>query len=223
MAKSDIRIDQAYAVVDRVAQELGLLVSDTSFGKKIKGPNNKQRLYVQKGLYLGRIDTTLELTPDDPAYVQLQNPNGSIHCHVRPTLEQLERCLRMLADPSISTQTVNRVRPGAVSKAPTAHRPKPVAAPIPEEALKEISVDPARAALADRIAAIARSARAARIRMVLENSEKYGNLTEAEAEALVDGRFGQGVQASDVADAVRNSVITEANDVLEEAGIEVSL
>ena len=221
MAKSDIRIEQAHAVIERVAQELGLLVGDTSFGKKIQGPSNKHRIYVQKGQCLGRIDTTLPLEQDDPAYVQLNAPNGSIRCHVRPDLEQLERCLRMLAESSLETQVPNKPRPFAASKAPGARRPKAMATPVPAEALKEVAVDRDRAGLEGRIAAIKAASRSARIRMVLENPEKYGVLSESEAEALVDGRFGANVEIADVAEAARNASLAETNDILEEAGIEV--
>lgn len=186
--KSDIAMTQAIEVLDRVAQEIGLLVSDTSFGKKVQGPSTRHRLYVQRGLRLGRIDTTVPLAQDDPAYVQLSTPIGSIACHVRPDLVQLERVLRMLGDPAIGVQIPNRPRPFAATKAPGPRRPKAVAEPVPAEALESIPIDPARQGLEERIAVIRDRARAARVRMVLENPEKYGVLSEAEAEELVDGR-----------------------------------
>lgn len=223
MAKSNIEMSQALAVIDRVAQELGLVVSDTSFGKKIQGPSNKHRLYVQKGRFLGRIDTTVDLGPEDPAYVQLTAPNGSVKCHVRPDLGELERCLRMLGDGALATQVSNKPRPFAATKAPPVRRPKAVATPVPAEALKEVTIDPAKKLLADRVALIHARARAARVRMIMENPEKYGELTEAQAEALVDGR---GTQASDdaldVVEAARNSVAAAATEVIDEAGLEVA-
>jgi len=219
MAKSEIRIEQAHAVIEKVAQEIGLLVSDTSFGKKVQGSGNKHRMYVQKGLFLGRIDFTIALEPDDPAYVQLGAPNGSVRCHVRPDLEQLERCLRMLGDSTIATQVPNKPRPFAATKAPPTRKPKATAMPVPAEAIQEIEVDPERANLEDRIAAIKTSARRARIQMILENPEKYGNLTEEEAAALVDGR-GRDL-ADDLIEAARNAAITETAAALTEAGIEV--
>lgn len=223
MAKSNIEMSQALAVIDRVSQELGLLVSDTSFGKKVEGPTNRHRMYVQKGQRLGRIDITVDLGPDDPAYVQLTAPNGSVRCHVKPDLEQLERCLRMLGDGAITTQVPNKPRPFAATKAPLVRQPKAVAPPVPAEALKEVAIDPARKLLADRVALIHARARAARVRMIMESPEKYGKLTEAEAEALVDGR---GTQASDdvelVIEASRNSLAAETAEVLDEAGIEAA-
>lgn len=214
MAKSTIRIEEAHAVINRVAEELGLLVADAGFGKKIQGPANKHRLYVQKGQFLGRIDFTVPLEPNDPAYIQLAAPNGSVRCHVTPDLEQLERCLRMLGDDSLGTQVPNKPRPFAPTKS-SGRRPKAVEMAIPAEALAELPVDPARAKLEDRIRVIHEQARAARIRMVLENPEKYGDLSGSEAEALVDGKF----EGSDP-DAVSTA---ETDAIIRETGIEVSL
>jgi hypothetical protein len=223
MAKSEVSSEEANAVIDRVAQELGLLVAETSFGRKVQGPTNRHRMYVQRGTMLGRIDFTVPLEADDPAYVQLKSPNGSIRCHVRPDLEQLERCLRMLGDGSLAVQVPTKSKPFAATKAPVGRQPRPTALPVPamEDPSPEATVDPARARLEDRIAAIKAQARTARIRMVLENTDRYGSLTEAQAEALVDGRTEDGVEPADVVDAMRNSALTETAEVLEEAGIEV--
>jgi hypothetical protein len=219
MAKSTIEIDKAFALIDRVAQELGLLVDDSkSFGRKVEGPSNKHRMYVQKGRFLGRIDTTLPLDPADPAYVQMGSPNGSIRCHVKPDMEQLERCLRMLADTGLNTQVPNKPRPFAATKASQSRRPKAVAAPVPPEVIRDVPVDPARKLLEDRVALIRASARAARIRMVMENPEKYGVLTEEEATALVDGR-GK-VDTVELIEATRNAAVAEASEAMSEAGIE---
>lgn len=221
MAKSDIKMESALAVMDRVAQELGLIVGDTSFGKKVQGPTNKHRIYIQKGQYLGRVDTTLPLEPDDPAYVQLSAPNGSVKCHVLPDLEQLERCLRMLGDGGLGVQVPNKARPFTAPKAPASRTPKAIAVPVPAEALVEAPVDRARMELQERIDIIRQRARAARIRMVLDNPQRYGELTEAEAEALVDGKLGQGVTVDDVAEAARNARLAESQELLEESGLDV--
>lgn len=223
MAKSDIRIEQAHTLIERLAQELGLLVSDTSFGKKVQGPGNRHRMYVQKGVFLGRIDTTVPIPNDDPAYVGLTSHIGNIHCHVTPNLEQLERVLRMLADSSLEKQVVSRPRPFAPTKAPRSRQPKPVVEPVPAAELEEPITgerDPREVMLAERVAAIRQQARAARIRMVLENPEKYGRLSEEEAAALVDGR-GR-VETDDLVEAARNTVSAETREVLEETGIEVA-
>jgi len=216
MAKSTIEMTDALALIDRLAGPLGLVCDNTkTFGPKVSGPSG-HKIHVQKGRFLGRIDTTLPLQPDDPDYVQLSAPNGSIRCHVRPDLSALERCLRMLADPGTETHAPARP-PGPYSrpKPPPARRPRAITEPV---VLKEPEVDPERRLLEDRVAAIRAQARAARIAKVLENPDKYGTLTEDQAAALVDGR-GR-VEAEDLVEATRNSALSETALALDEAGIE---
>lgn len=208
MAKSDVTQEQARAVIDRVAQELGLLVAETSGFIKVQGPTNKHRVYVQRSRTLNRIDTTLPLPTDDPAYKGLAAPNGSISCHVQPDLEQLERALRMLADSSVGTQVPNKPRPFAAVKAPAARRPKPVAEPMLETALEPV---PEGGSLKDRLRAIRDSARAAKVRRYVENG-----MSEDEAEAVVAGK----VTAADVGETIRNATEAELSQVAVESGIE---
>lgn len=214
MAKTDITIEQAQAVIDRVAQELGLLVAPTAGFIKIQGPTNKQRIYVQKARHLGRIDCTIDLPTDDPAYKQLSAPNGSVRCHVVPDLEQLERVLRMLGDSNLPTQVPNKPRPFAATKQPP-RKPKAVAAPVPEEALDPV---PEGDPLKDRIAVIRSRAREARINMILENADKYGEMSHDEAAALVDGK----VDLRELEEQRRNQGNAELVETLAETGIEVS-
>lgn len=179
MAKSDVTQEQARAVIDRVAQELGLLVADTSGFIKVQGPSNKHRIYVQKSRTLNRIDTTLVLPTDDPAYKALSAPNGSISSHVTPDLEQLERVLRMLGDSSLTTQVANKPRPFAATKAPAARKPKPTDEPVSEVKLEPV---PEGGSLKDRLEAIRDGARQARIRRYMENHD----LSQDEAELVAD-------------------------------------
>jgi hypothetical protein len=179
MAKSDVTQEQARAVIDRVSQELGLLVADTTGFIKVQGPTNKHRIYVQKSRTLNRIDTTVVLPTDDPAYRALQAPNGSIISHVTPDLEQLERVLRMLGDASLGTQTPNKPRPFAATKAPAARKPKPTVEPVSEVKLEPV---PEGGSLKDRLAAIRESARNARVRRYMENND----LSQDEAEQVAD-------------------------------------
>jgi hypothetical protein len=216
MAKSDVTLEQVTALIDRVSSELGLLQNPTSGFLKVEGPTNKHRIYVQKSRTLSRIDTTLPLAADDPAYKALSNPNGSISCHVQPTLEQLERCLRMLGDASLAKQVPNKPRPFAVNKPPAARKPKAVAAAVPMDATKpEQLVD--GESLKGRLESIRDRARLARINKILENPEKYGTMSFDEAAAIVDGK----VDASAHAEAQANQVASELTDVVAEAGIEV--
>ena len=184
MAKSDITLEQARAVIDRVSQELGLLNKDTSGFIKVEGPTNKHRVYVQMSRMLNRIDFTVDLPTDDPMYKQMANPNGSIRCHVVPTLENLERALRMLGDASLAVQVPNKPRPFAPTKTPV-RRPKPVSMPVPEAALIPV-IDGERLALAARLERIKERVRAAKIARILENPDEFGQVTAEEAAAMVD-------------------------------------
>ena len=209
MSKSDVTQEQARALIDRVSQEIGLLVADTSGFIKVQGPANKHRLYVQKSRTLNRIETTVPLATDDPAYVQLPAPNGSVACKVLPTLEHLERVLRMLGDASLSTQVPNKPRPFAATKAPPARKPKPVALPVPEAELTPV---PEGGSLKDRLAFIHERARKAKVRRYMENN----GLSEADAEAVVDGK----VSLEDLTASQEATQSAEALEVMAEAGIE---
>lgn len=218
MAKNDITAEAARVVIDRVAQELGLLVAETSGFLKVQGPTNKQRIYVQRSKFLGRIDTTLPTTLEDGTPIQgtkpLSNPNGSVTCHLDGTLENLEFHLRRLGDGTIGVQVPNKPRPFAATKQP-ARKPKPTAegvdvmmAPEPTDEFKLDGLT-----LKQRLKAIATQARSARIRRYLENDDS-GKLTEDMAADIVDGKatFEELVGAVDLA----------VNDALAEAGIEVN-
>lgn len=209
MSKSDVTQEQARSVIDRVSQELGLLVADTSGFIKIQGPTNKHRLYVQKARTLNRIDSTIALEADDPAYKQLAAPNGSVACQIVPTLENLERMLRMLGDASLTTQVPNKPRPFAATKAPPARKPKPLELPVPEAELAPV---PEGGSLKDRLAKIKESARKAKVRRYVENH----NLSETDAEAVVEGK----VTLEDLLENRNASRTGEALDLMSEAGIE---
>lgn len=213
MAKSDVTQEQARAVIDRVAQEVGLLVAETSGFVKVQGPTNKHRIYVQRSRTLNRVDTTLPIPADDPCYKGLAAPNGSISCHIQPDLEQLERALRMLADPAFGTQVPNKPRPFAATKAPAARRPKPVEAPLTEADLGPISEGPSAKDLKDRISKIRAASKAARVRRYMENN----GLSEADAESVVAGV----VTLESLIESVDNAASTEARELLAESGIEV--
>lgn len=213
MTKTDITLEQAQLVIDKVKDELGLLVAHTGNFIKVQGPSNRHRIYVQKSRSLNRIDFTIELPPDDPAYRQLTSPNGSIRCHIAPDLVQLERCLRMLGDASLGTQVPNKPRPFAATKQP-ARKPKAVATPIPEEAIEPV---PEGGSMKDRIAAIGSQARRAKARMIVDNPEDYGVYTFDEALDFVERK----VDLSELKANFRAQQQTDLSDVLAETGIEV--
>lgn len=220
MSKSDTTLEQARMKIETVAKELGLLHTDTSGFIKVQGPTNKHRLYVQKSKHLGRIDCTIDLPSDDPAFKQ-PFPNGSVKCQVVPTLEQLERALRMLGDPNIGTQVPNKPRPFAATKAPPARKPKAVSPTVPLEALEEVpdsAGGPSKVELQNRLKALKARSRLAKIRRIMENPEQYGHLSEEEAAAIVDGKVAQ----SDMDEAGRNAEAADLRETLAETGIEVA-
>lgn len=214
MSKSDVTLEQAQVVIDRVAQEVGLLVNQTTGFIKIQGPSNKHRVYVQKSRKLNRIDTTLPIPSDSPMYKPLSAPNGAIVCNVQPTLEHLEAALRMLADSTLSVQTSNKPRPFAATKAPTPRKPKPTAEPVEEKKLVPV---PQGGDLKERLAKIRESARRARINRILENPDKYGITDEGEAAELVDSKVS--LDEFEAKRAAQSSV--ELADLQAETGIQI--
>lgn len=216
MAKTDITIEQALIVVERVVNELGLLFSGTGKGfYQIVGPETKHKIYVQKSRSLGRIDTSMDLDADavDSSgakfRMELKNGNGSIKCHIAPTLENLERGLRMLANAEIGTHVMNRPRPFAAP----ARKPRPITEPVPEIALEPV---PEGGSLEERLEVLKARGRLARVNRLIEN-DQTGRLTREEAEAIEDGRISrddidhrQDVAQRDVAEAIAAGVEVES-------------
>lgn len=215
MAKSNITKESARAVIDRVAQELGLLLTPKGQFLKIEGPTNKQRIYVQQSKMLGRIDTTLDVL-GQPGTIQLSTPNGSIRCHIEPTLEYLESFLRMLGDSSVEKQVINKPRPFGATKQPT-RTPRPTATPIrmdeivvehePKEYIAEGGT------LEQRLQAIKDGVRRAKVRALVENK----GISEEEANDILDGKIQEDA-ATDQAVASGKAEVTE---LLKETGVEV--
>lgn len=191
MAKTDITIEQALVTIDKVVNELGLLFSTQGKGfYQVVGPTTKHKVYVQRSTRLNRIDTSMDLAADlvdaagVPLRIELKNPNGSIKCHVAPSLENLERVLRMLADAGVGTHVMNRPRPFAPTKDPV-RKPRPITEPVPEIALVPV---PENGSLEERLATLRHRGRLARVNRLLEN-DTTGTLTREEAEAIEDGRI----------------------------------
>lgn len=219
MAKTEITIEQALVTIDKVVNELGLLFSAQGKGfYQIVGPTTKHKVYVQKSKRLNRIDTSMDLPTDlvdsagVPLRVELKNPNGSVKCHVEPSLENLERVLRMLADADIGTHVMNRPRPFAATKAPV-HKPRPVTEPVPEIALEPV---PEGGSLEERLAVLRARGRLARVNRLLEN-DTTGRLTREEAEAIEDGRISpddlehrRDVSQRDVEEAIASGIEVES-------------
>jgi hypothetical protein len=185
MAKSEVTQEQALNLADRLAQELGLIRKDTSSFFRWYNPANKHNIYIQKSRFLNRIDFTVNLPTDDPMYRQLTAGNGSISCHIVPSLENVERAMRMMVDAGTGALVQNKPRPFAPTKAPPARKPKPVEEPMPEVKLEPV---PQGGSLADRLEAIREQARHGKVQRLLQDPETYGEMTADEAEELVDSK-----------------------------------
>lgn len=214
MAKSDVTVESAMLVVDRLAKELGLLVGSTSACHKVEGPVNKHRIYIFKAKALGRIDFTMSLDATDPAFAEAVGDNGAIRCKIKPDLVQLERCLRMLGDATAVTQVSNKPKPFAATKNAGPRTPKPTAKPtqIEVEEVPEPVGDDGQTLL-QRLGKISDRLRAAKVNRLID---EHG-LTQDEAEAVLDKRL-------DLEDVLATHQAADHSDVMQfthEAGIEV--
>lgn len=217
MAKSNITKEEARAVIDRVAEELKLLVNKASGFLKIEGPTNKHRIYVMESKKLGRIDTTLDLPKDDPAYVALSGPNGAIRCHIAPDLAHLERCLRMLGDASLDKQVSNKPRPFGVQAQPKtpARTPRPTAPVVDVAAvIQKSAVKVDGLTLEERLEYIRKSSQRAKVRLLVEER----GLPEELAERVVKGE----IELDEALQNIAGAEATTVNEVLAESGVEVS-
>lgn len=202
--KSTIPYSEAKALIDKICAELGYHQEPKSNFLKIESPVTKHRTYVQMSKNLSRIDTTLEIKGEEGTY-PLEKHNGSIKCHLDPTLENLERRLRMMADiETVGTQVVNRPRPMQIVRGPAPRVPRPTVAAQPSalqqqynEKLKRLKE---RQALAKR-------------RRFLEEQ----GLSDDEVDRIVHA----GGDPGDVRESQKNAFEMELGDELFEAGIDV--
>lgn len=223
--KTTIPLIEARNLVNKLCAELGLLTRDTSSNIKVHSPLNDHNVYVQMTVTMGRIDTSLEIPVDDPLYIGLETPNGGISCHVTPNLENLEKVLRMLADPETPKKKSNKNRPFAATKKPEVRKLSTVAAPVDvsetadgTSMVDSPSHEPTPAdQLQQRLADIKDRARKARINRFLDNDET-GLMTREQAEAIVDGR----VDADDIIAGLRGQLGVQTASELADTGVEFS-
>ncbi len=125
---TDISAEQAENLVRRLAQEVGYVVQDKAGYWQARGPSG-HRINVQRSKSLGHIDTTLPVLGQEGTLPLKNGPgsNGSIVARIEPTLENLERYLRMLNDPGLDKKVARGPRPFAVRTGPAPRKPVPVA------------------------------------------------------------------------------------------------
>jgi hypothetical protein len=223
--KTTIPLIEARNLINRLVTELGLLTRDTSTFIKVHSAANEHDVYVQMTVNLGRIDTSLPIPVDDPLYIQVKSPNGGIVCHVTPSMENLEKVLRMLADPETPKKKSNKNRPFAATKKPEVRKLSQVAAPVDINASADgTSVDdgpfhePTPAdKLQERLIDIRDRARKARITRFLENDDT-GLMTREQAEAIVDGK----VDADDIIAGLQDRLNVQTASELAGTGVEFS-
>ncbi len=224
--KTTIPLVEARNLINKLCEELGLLQRDTSSFIKIHSPANDHNVYVQMTVNMGRIDTSLPLAVDDPMYIGVDSPNGGIACHVSPSIENLEKVLRMLADPETPKKKSNKNRPFAATKKPDVRKLSTVAAPVDvSQTADGTSVDDGPSApgptpqseLHERLMVIRDRARKARIARYLENDET-GLMTKEQAENIVDGR----VNADDIIAGLHDKLNVQTVSELTETGVEFS-
>jgi hypothetical protein len=190
MKKDAIAIDAAVNLMDRLGAELGLVTNQTSSFRFLMNPKTKHRLYVQKQRYLRRVDSTLPRVRDDgtqlPGTIDLNAPNGSIRFHVEPTLEMLELHIRWLAECGAELDQ-SKTKPFSGGKPPSVRKPQPVDDPLPSvPAVPSGSPEPIDPNdLSARLVSLAIRSKEAKVERVLQNPEKYGQLSKEEAEQLV--------------------------------------
>jgi len=185
-------VEEARTVIDRLAEELGLAHTDNKGWIKIVCPGTGHKVYVQKTKDLRQIHCSLDLEAEEVGHETFRLPpkgqGGAVKCHIVPTLSNLERALRMIADPSVGQREVNRPRPFAPTRQ-AVHRPKPVTQPIPEDALEAVPEVEGQT-LGDRLAELKRRGRLARARKRVE-TDLTGRMTMDLALAIEEGRVNE--------------------------------
>lgn len=202
-----VPLEDARNLINNIAKELNLNVSETSGFIKIQGVN-KHRLYVQVARYIGRIDFTYDLPQDSPGRKPLNNVNGSIKCSVVPTLEYIEMCLRILGDSSIEHHKINKPAPFS------AGRKIKVMDKIPDVVVEETEE---QRQFKSRIQAIKSRAREVKILRVLDNPEVYGEMSWDDAAVIVDN----GVNLHHIEDQFRAKILEDVSSLKIESGIPI--
>ena len=172
----EVLTEDAMKLVNGLAQELGLLVTDTAGFHKLVSSATKHYIYIQKSRKLGVINCSLDVPKDEPGTKPLTKDNGSVRFQIVPELEHLERFLRLLSDPATPPFKAAKNRPFAVTKPPALRQPRPVAAPVPLSAIPAAAPggfeadpeDPRPERLQARIHLIKQQSRAARVRRWME-------------------------------------------------------
>lgn len=215
MSSKRASIEDAVSLVTRVASETDLVVSETKSCIKVVSPGTGHKLYVHRTSSLTKIDSTLELEQEpegrESLRIPLKAPNGAIRCHIVPSLEALEKALRLTADPKSGTRDASQPRPFAAAR-----QPRPVVTPLPEAAVTPVPTVEGQT-LDERLRVLRDRGRRARAQRLVENDET-GTMTHELALRIVSGEISvddlahlPSRDARDVADARACGVEIEAD------------
>lgn len=220
MSRSNVPYEDAKSLIDRVCAEVGNRTVQLAQFLKIENPTTKQRIVVKYGKTLGQIDTTLPVS-GQPGTYGLSKPNGSITCHIEPSLDALERFIRMLADPATAHQVTNRPKPFAFVKGPA---PRTPASAVQQASPSTMVIRPGAQAkskqeqdrhdeLVSRVNYLKQRRRVAQARML----EEERGVPHDIADMVAQGKL----TVDEAIDAARNASSSELVDVLADTGIEV--
>lgn len=167
MSKSSIAMGEVENRVRQLAQELNIQVLEKAGYLQVKAANG-HRVNIQRSKTLGHVDTTLEVLGQDGTIALKNGPgsNGSIVARIEPSMEFLEKFIRMLPSSEVAKKA-SGPRPFSTRQAPAPRRPTPASEPETVRA-SEGPYAGKPAELANRLEVIAERARKAKQRRLME-------------------------------------------------------
>lgn len=186
MSKSSIAMGEVENLVRKLGQELGIQVLEKAGYLQVKAANG-HRVNIQRSKTLGHVDTSLDVLGQEGTLPLKNGPgsNGAIIARIEPTLELVERFIRLLPT-SEEAKKASGPRPFSVRQAPAPRRPTPVGEPH-----EAIAVDGPYAGfpaeLAARLDVIAERSRKAKQRRLMEEQ----GVPEDIALAVVMGKIDE--------------------------------
>lgn len=167
MSKSSIAMGEVENRVRQLAQELNVQLLEKAGYLQVKAANG-HRVNIQRSKTLGHIDTTLDVLGQDGTMGLKNGPgsNGSIMARIEPSMEFLEKFIRMLPS-SEAAKKASGPRPFSTRQAPAPRRPTPATEPQAAKA-SEGPYAGKPAELAARLEVIAERARKAKQRRLME-------------------------------------------------------
>jgi hypothetical protein len=167
MSKSNVVMGEVENQVRKLAVELGIEVLEKAGYLQIKSPNG-HRINIQRSKTLGHVDTTMDVLGQEGTLPLKNGPgsNGSIVARIEPSLELVEKFMRMLPGAG-AAKKASGPRPFSVRQAVAPRKPMPQAT-SQTETEREGPYAGKPSELASRLEVIAERARKARKRRLME-------------------------------------------------------